>query len=212
MLFSIARRLDSTTKMMVVRALLLLRSTLLVSSFEDSVKIIGRSNPPLLVLLLRRRRRQSRCASSSFDPTPFTSRGASARVHRQSRRRRLLCAKGPSSPLTPKVEEEEGDGGLGVVAKKSHRCSLYVLLLSALLPLLLLRCLQRRSLSVCVCMYSLSRALSRECIYIAANEIWKKSSKLREKRASLERERRSVVVVARAQKHRERKESRICSL
>ena len=73
----------------------------MVSSFEGSKLLVDRI-PPLLVLLLRRRRVKVVVAHPRLSIPLLSSFAGPLQVHRR-RRRRLLCAKGPSSPLTPKA-------------------------------------------------------------------------------------------------------------
>ena len=160
-----------------------MRSTLLVSSFEGSKLLVDRI-PPLLVLLLRRRRVKVVVAHPRLSIPLLSSFAGPLQVHRQSRRRRLLCAKGPSSPLTPKA--------VMILVMVFPRCAFKkVLIIVCLCALFFCRLffvfffflsLETLSLCVCVCMYSLSRALSLESVYIMPrNELEKIHSKFERK-------------------------------
>ena len=159
-----------------------MRSTLLVSSFEGSKLLVDRI-PPLLVLLRRRRRVIKVVVAHPRLSIPLLSSFAGPlQVHRQSRRRRLLCAKGPSSPLTPKA--------VMILVMVFPRCAFKKVLIIVCLCALFCRLFfvfffvssETLSLCVCVCMYSLARALSLESVYIMPrNELEKIHSKFERK-------------------------------
>ena len=134
--------------------------------FFRGVKIIGRSNPSSSRASSSSSRQSRRCASSSFDHTPFFIRGASASAQTSSSSSPLRWS---FFSLDSKSGDDFGDGVSPMSIQKSpHRVLSVVLCSSVGSSSSSSSCLQRRSLSLCVCMYSLSRALSRECVYNAA--------------------------------------------
>ena len=147
--------------------------------FFRGVKIIGRSNPSSSRASSSSSSRQSRrCASSSFDPTPFFIRGASASAQTSSSSSPLRWS---FFSLDSKSGDDFGDGVSPMSIQKSpHRVLSVVLCSSVGSSSSSSSCLQRRSLSVCVYVLSLSRSLS--IVYIMPrNELEKIHSKFERK-------------------------------
>ena len=143
--------------------------------FFRGVKIIGRSNPSSsrASSSSSSRHQSRRCASSSFDPTPFFIRGASASAQTKSSSSSPLRFWSSFFSLDSKSGDNFGDGGcfqkspVGFVVAKNHRiivclCALFCRLFFVFFFV----SSETLSLCVCVCVCTLSRArsLSRVCI------------------------------------------------